>query len=388
MMHVTIPADNSPACNTVHITHRFGISAAIVAATLACGGSPASGWASDAGHIESEASSVLRVPPPKAGRARATVAILADNKGTETTDFIVPYGVLKASGAVDVVTVSTEPGVVELMPALRVVADMSTEGFDSAQPQGADVVIVPAMHDDENPAVVTWIRAQASKGALIVSICEGAAVVANTGLLDARTATSHWYALRKLERQHARTRWIKDRRYVQDGNVVTTSGVTASLPASLALLQGMAGADVAKATAQRLGVATWSAEHDSTPFKLTSQHVFTAARNWLPFWRNEIIDIPVTSGFDEIALALTADAWSRTYRSKAVASSTDTVKSLRGLTLVPTRETDAAAHVVRLRNPAAAALDIALRDIDSRYGRATSHFVALQLEYPLPSLAQ
>jgi hypothetical protein len=97
----------------------------------------------------------------------------------------------------------------------------------------------------------------------------------------------------------------------------------------------------------------------------------------------------VASGFDEIALALMADAWSRTYRSKAVASSsTDTVKSLRGLTLVPTPEAVATAHVVRLRNPAAAALDIALRGIDSRYGRATSNFVALQLEYPLPSVAQ
>ncbi len=50
-----------------------------------------------------------RWPAPKAGRVRPLVVVLADNGGTETTDFIMPYGILKDSGAADVVTVSTGP---------------------------------------------------------------------------------------------------------------------------------------------------------------------------------------------------------------------------------------------------------------------------------------
>ncbi|MCK9623011.1 MAG: hypothetical protein M0R47_21050, partial [Methylobacter sp.] len=67
----------------------------------------------------------LTLPAPKDQRVRPLVVILADNAGTETTDFVIPYGVLKESDAANVVTVSTEPGTVELMPALQIRADMT-----------------------------------------------------------------------------------------------------------------------------------------------------------------------------------------------------------------------------------------------------------------------
>ena len=64
------------------------------------------------------------------------MAIVADNAGTETTDFIVPYAMLKASGVVDVVAVSADEGEVELMPALRMLADTTFDRFDAATAAG------------------------------------------------------------------------------------------------------------------------------------------------------------------------------------------------------------------------------------------------------------
>ncbi len=91
---------------------------------------------------------------------------------------------------------------------------------------------------------------------------------------------------------------------------------------------------------------------------------------------------------DEIALALTADAFSRTYRSRAVAiaESAGPVKTLDGLTLLPDHVTGEHG-LPRHRHPAfegpsTLALDQALADIEDMYGRRTSRFVALQLEYP------
>nr|QQZ51993.1 DJ-1/PfpI family protein [Phenylobacterium glaciei] len=79
------------------------------------------------------------------------------------------------------------------------------------------------------------------QGATIVSICEGARVLANAGLLHDRRATTHWSALKGLTKAYPDTTWVRDRRYVQDGAVISTTGVSASIPASLALVEAIAG---------------------------------------------------------------------------------------------------------------------------------------------------
>ncbi|WP_437341043.1 DJ-1/PfpI family protein [Burkholderia lata] len=326
----------------------------------------------------------LTTAAPKDGRARPLVAIVADNAGTETTDFVVPYSILKASGAVDVVAVSTGAGAVELMPALRMLADTTFERFDAATPAGADVVIVPALHRADSPAVLAWLRKQAAAGATLVAICEGAEVLANAGLLLNRTATSHWYSRDGLRRRFTDTTWIDDRRYVMDGNVMTTSGVSASLPASLALLSALAGPTAARETARTLGVQTWSDKHDGSRFALNARAIMTALVNRVAFWRHETFDLPVESGFDELPVALTADAWARTWRSDVVATAdAREIVSKQGLRLLT--QPAAVGHapiVIPEERRGDAVLPGALEDIASRYGGATSDWVALLLEYP------
>ncbi|WP_175047014.1 DJ-1/PfpI family protein [Burkholderia lata] len=326
----------------------------------------------------------LTTAVPKDGRARPLVAIVADNAGTETTDFVVPYSILKASGAVDVVAVSTGAGAVELMPALRMLADTTFERFDAATPAGADVVIVPALHRADSPVVLAWLRKQAAGGATMVAICEGAEVLANAGLLRHRVATSHWYSRDGLRRRFADTTWIDDRRYVMDGNVMTTSGVSASLPASLALLSALAGPTAARETARTLDVQTWSDKHDGSRFALNARAIVTALVNRVAFWRGETFDLPVESGFDELPVALTADAWARTWRSDVVATAdAREIVSKHGLRLL-TRPASVAHEdiVIPEGRRGDAVLPGVLDDIASRYGGATSDWVALLLEYP------
>ncbi|EKS9797418.1 MULTISPECIES: DJ-1/PfpI family protein [Burkholderia] len=326
----------------------------------------------------------LTIGAPKAARTRPLVAIVAGNAGTETTDFIVPYAMLKASDAVDVVAVSADEGEVELMPALRMLADTTFDRFDAATPAGADVVIVPALHRADSPAVLAWLRKQAAAGATMVAICEGAAVLANAGLLRHRTATSHWYARDGLRRRFADTTWVDDRRYVMDGNVMTTTGVSASIPASLALLNALAGPAAARETARRVGVHAWSDVHDGSRFALTARAVAVALTNRVAFWRHETFDLPVETGFDELPVALTADAWARTWRSDVVATANAReIVSKHGLRLLTQPAGVGHAPIVMpegLRGDAV--LPGVLEEIASRYGGATSDWVALLLEYP------
>ncbi|MDH6230481.1 putative intracellular protease/amidase [Mesorhizobium soli] len=326
----------------------------------------------------------IQLPPPKAGRTRSLVAIAADNAGTETTDLIVPYGVLKAAGVADVVIVSTHPGVVGLMPALAIEPDTTMSEFDAASPSGADIVIVPAMHDSGNKAVISWVQEQSAKGAIVVSICEGAWISARAGILEGKVATTHWYAFDDLANAFPTTRWVRDQRYVFDRNVLTTTGVTASIPASLALVEAIAGRAKASAAAAQLGVADWTAVHDSGPFRLTAGRIWQIGSNFLAFWGHETLQVPVEAGFDEIALALTADAWSRTYRSHAVAvGKSGPIRSRHSLMLVPDRNAASACPDISIPQTASArALDHALAEIAARYGSSTAGIVALQLEYP------
>ena len=134
----------------------------------------------------------LVLPAPKSGHARPLVVIVADAAGAETTDFIVPYGVLREANVADVRTVSTAPEPLQLMMQLRVQPDETTAAFDTRVPEGADIVIVPAQMAPRSPALSAWLQRQAQRGATIVSICEGARVLAHPGMLRGRRATSHY----------------------------------------------------------------------------------------------------------------------------------------------------------------------------------------------------
>ena len=209
----------------------------------------------------------LLAPGPAAARgsgdARPVIAIVADNAGTEVTDFLVPYGVLSDSGAADVIAVSTRPGPVVLMPSnLLIQAERTLESFDQEHPEGADYVVVPALHERDQPEVVAWLRAQGEKGATLFSICDGAWTLAATGRLDGRMATTHWYSRGDIAAKYPKTQWRDDRRYIHDRDVITTTGVSASIPASLYVVQLLAGPERAEALAKELGVAGFSDAHD------------------------------------------------------------------------------------------------------------------------------
>jgi len=147
---------------------------------------------------------------------------------------------------------------------------------------------------------VRFIKAQREKGATIVGICAGVLTLGAAGLVDGRRATTHWYVIDDLRRDHPTMQWARDRRYVADRGVVTTTGVTASIPVSIAIVEAIAGRERAEALARELGVTDWSARHDSDAFRLGAGGVATALGNTIAFWGHQTIGIPVAHGVDAI----------------------------------------------------------------------------------------
>jgi putative intracellular protease/amidase len=325
--------------------------------------------------------------PPK--RKRPLIAIIGINDATETTDYLMPYGILRRADVADVVALATQPGPVTLFPVLRVEPQATIAEFDAQHPDGADYVIVPAMSRDDDPAALQWIKSQAAKGAIIVGVCAGAKVVANTGVLDGKRATTHWFYLKEFRKEHPAIHYVRDRRLVVDRGVATTTGISASMPMSLTLIEAIAGRDKAEAVGRDLGLAEWDTRHASDAFQFTRAFALTAMRNTVALWAHEQLGLELAPGVDEVALALVADAWSRTYRSHAVtfAGTAAAIQTRNGLRILP--EQVAASWPAERRLPAvdaqpAKALDQALAAIEARYGTRTANFVAMQLEYPRP----
>src|SRR5688500_5310098 len=172
----------------------------IVVIVLAIGGAwilslPPAPAVTDAPSIaKQEADAILAALKPPKPR-RPLIAIVGINDATETTDYLMPYGILRRADVANVVALATKPGPVKLYPAFKVVPDMTVADFDTRHPDGADYVIVPAMSRDDDPAALQWIRSQAIKGATVIGVCAGAKVVGAAGLLDGKQATTHWYYL-------------------------------------------------------------------------------------------------------------------------------------------------------------------------------------------------
>lgn len=326
---------------------------------------------------------------PRPGHERPLVAVVGHNAGTELVDFLVPYGVLRRSGVAEVVAVSTDPGPMKMRPGLMLQADATIDQFDQQHAQGADYVVVPAVLEQNvaDPRLQRWLQGQASRGAVVVSICDGALVAAEAGLFKGHRATGHWATQATRESQYPDTRWLKNVRYVDDGAVISSAGVTAALPLSLALVEAIGGREKAADLATQLGIDRWDSAHASEGFRLRLQDVAVFARNrWLS--AHDTAEWPVAAGVDEIALALSVDAWGRTMRTKVevTTASAGPVRSLGGITILP--GAPVAAPAVRQQLLAAApvrALDRSLDDIAGRYGPATADFVRLQLEYPRPA---
>lgn len=314
---------------------------------------------------------------------RPVIAVVALNESTETTDFLLTHAVLQRADIADVRAVAPRSGRVSLYPALQVEVTQDLASFDQAHPSGADYVIVPAMSDRSDNPILTWLKQQSDRGARIIGICAGGLVVGNAGLLDQRRFTTHWYYVDELLENHPEAVYVPHQRYVIDGNVATTTGITASVPTMLALIEAVGGRDKALALATEFGVESWTPAHDSSLFGLNLSRGVSFIINKLAFWRDEQMRVDVPNGMDDVTLAFAADAWSRTGHTTVHAAAPGPVQLRSGITLLP-EVADARAQPLPLTPglKPMEQLDRTLCEIGSRFGQSRSEWVRMELEYP------
>jgi transcriptional regulator GlxA family with amidase domain len=147
--------------------------------------------------------------------------------------------------------VATEPSVVT-SSGMRVETHSTLAGctgpIDTLIVAGGDAVR-EAVNDG---ALVSWLRAAATRSRRVASVCSGAFLLARAGLLDGRRATTHWEACELLAQAFPQISVDPDPIFVRDGNVFTSAGVTAGIDLALALVEDDHGPEIARMVARQL----------------------------------------------------------------------------------------------------------------------------------------
>ena len=150
-------------------------------------------------------------------------------------------------------TVASAPGPVRSSSGVRLLPD---HVIGSAMPQQIDTLLVAGSPNAAvvrpDPAIVAWLRRTAPATRRYGSVCAGAFLLAETGLLDGRRITTHWAVAQQLAQRYPSITVDEDAIHVRDGQVRTAAGVTAGLDLSLALVEEDLGRTVAMAVASQL----------------------------------------------------------------------------------------------------------------------------------------
>lgn len=141
---------------------------------------------------------------------------------------------------INLVTIAATKGPVASNQGPKTLAD-----FGFADAPALDYLLVPGgigvMPVLQDKATLDWLRAQAKKTKLVMSVCNGASLLAAAGILDGRPATTNKMAFAKSTAPGPKVRWIPRARWVDDGTVVTSSGVSAGMDMTLAVIARLYG---------------------------------------------------------------------------------------------------------------------------------------------------
>ncbi len=182
--------------------------------------------------------------------------------GVEILDFAGPYEVFTTASRVhsrmhpaapppfEVFTIAQDAQPIKARAGLAVLADYAITSHPPI-----DLLIVPGgvvTEELNKPAIITWLAATAAQTQITASVCTGAFLLAKAGLLDNKRVTTHWEDIADLRRDFPALQVIDNTRWVDEGKIVTSGGISAGIDMSLHLVERVAGRELALKTARQM----------------------------------------------------------------------------------------------------------------------------------------
>ncbi len=185
--------------------------------------------------------------------------------GFETLDAMGPVEMLGMyPDAFELVIVAEQPGSVASAQGLKTAADVIF-----ADGGHFDILLVPGgegtRREVENPVIIDWLREKSARAEIVTSVCTGSALLAQAGILNGKRATTNKISFKWVVSQGPTVDWVAEARWVEDGGVMTSSGVSAGMDMTLALIARLLG-DKAAEDAALWAEYTWHRDKDHDPF--------------------------------------------------------------------------------------------------------------------------
>ena len=160
--------------------------------------------------------------------------------------------------------ISESGGVVASRQGPKSICD---DSFQSAP--AIDVLLVPGgigtRREVNNPVLLNWLKKRSQQAELVASVCTGSALLAKAGVLDGLRATSNKLAFAWAASQSEKVQWQQQARWVEDGKVFSSSGVSAGIDMALAVIAKLVSQQAAE-DAANFAEYTWQRDADCDPF--------------------------------------------------------------------------------------------------------------------------
>lgn len=125
-----------------------------------------------------------------------------------------------------------------------------------------DILLIPGGYgtrrEQHNANLIAWVQKQANRVELLLSVCTGAIILGRAGLLEGQRATTHWAAMEELREAAPTATICPDERYVDNGRVLLSAGVSAGIDLSLYVVKRLLGAEIAADTARSMQYDYWA----------------------------------------------------------------------------------------------------------------------------------
>ncbi len=181
-------------------------------------------------------------------------------QGVELLDFAGPLEVFSNTKQFDVFTIAPRLETITAMNKnIKLIPNYSVR--DCPHP---DIIVFPGaameglMPVYNDTTIINWIARMHKEAKYTMSVCTGAAFLSKAGVLDHRTVTTHWGAIQNLRALTPTATVVADKRFVQDGPLLTTAGVSAGLDGALHLVATVHGREEALRVARLIEYDKWN----------------------------------------------------------------------------------------------------------------------------------
>jgi len=254
-------------------------------------------------------------------------------------DLMAPFYLFNATKKANVFVVSEKKAPILLVNSLFILPHYSFSEIDSLHIV-PDVIVIPNLNihlmTPPKPSNVNWIKSHYTGANIILSICDGSATAAATGLYDGKPLTTHASDYKTLQKQFPKAGWVKGVSVTESGNLYSTAGVSNAVEGSLTVIRRLFGEQKMQTVLHDVAYphADVKIDHQS---KVVNKNAILKIASKMLFRRNYKIGVMLTDSVNEFELASVLDTYVRSFPKSINSFSTGgrNITSKYGLTLYP-----------------------------------------------------